>query len=286
MKSCGQLEARGYDFLSLPLSVTNEWRMDNDPPFLGLADFVAAWNQLKLQPELRLTTVSQAIEDLKPQIADRLPEYAGEFTDWWVNGCASGPREVAASRRAKRNLTAALSPVWGETLDANTRSAADEHLAPVVPVSTSTPGGRRTASACRTTSIRGRSSTKRPARPTTLSRCPRCCWRNARGPPSIPREYGYYVANTAPEPWSGWVTMMSTALREKVNALEDPKTGAVVARGNAARLRAIHRARNRGPTHVSKPTTRPSRTMCPDKRLRFWMDNVEPNSAVRLIPER
>ena len=31
-----------------------------------------------------------------------MPEYAGEWTDWWANGTASAPREVAASRLAKR----------------------------------------------------------------------------------------------------------------------------------------------------------------------------------------
>ena len=41
------------------------------------------------------------------------PEYAGEWTDWWANGTACAPREVAASRAAKRFLAAAQSPVWG-----------------------------------------------------------------------------------------------------------------------------------------------------------------------------
>ena len=36
-----QLEADGYTYPSLIVSVTNEWRMDNDPPFPPLADFVA-----------------------------------------------------------------------------------------------------------------------------------------------------------------------------------------------------------------------------------------------------
>ncbi|NLX54375.1 MAG: hypothetical protein GXY58_04615 [Planctomycetaceae bacterium] len=42
------------------------------------------------------------------KIGDQVPEWTGEWTDWWANGIASGPREVAASRRAKRLTAAAL----------------------------------------------------------------------------------------------------------------------------------------------------------------------------------
>ena len=37
---------------------------------------------------------------------------------------------------------------------------------------------------------------------------------------------GLYVANSAPLPWSGWVRMLTTALREDYRSIEDPTTGA------------------------------------------------------------
>ncbi|MCR4416017.1 MAG: hypothetical protein NUV77_26675, partial [Thermoguttaceae bacterium] len=40
------LEAEGFSYPTLTLSITNQWRIDNDPPMLFLADFVAAWNRL------------------------------------------------------------------------------------------------------------------------------------------------------------------------------------------------------------------------------------------------
>jgi hypothetical protein len=43
-------KSNGYDYPALILSITNEWRMDNDPPFPPLAEFVAAWNRLGLRP--------------------------------------------------------------------------------------------------------------------------------------------------------------------------------------------------------------------------------------------
>ena len=57
-----KLEAAGYPHDTLLISMTNEWRIDGDPPFPPLADFVAAWHRLGLKPTLRLTTVSTALK--------------------------------------------------------------------------------------------------------------------------------------------------------------------------------------------------------------------------------
>ena len=95
-----RLEAEGFSYPTLTLSITNQWRIDNDPPVLFLADFVAAWNRLKLEPTLRLTTASVAMKRIEDEVGPRLPVYEGEWTDWWANGTASAPREVAASRWA------------------------------------------------------------------------------------------------------------------------------------------------------------------------------------------
>lgn len=58
-------------------------------------------------------TATQAVLELEAGIGGSIPTLEGEWTDWWANGSASGPREIAASRLAKRNLAAALSPAWG-----------------------------------------------------------------------------------------------------------------------------------------------------------------------------
>ena len=277
-----QMEAGGYDFPTLPLSVTNEWRMDNDPPFLGLADFVAAWNRLKLKPELRLTTVSQAIEDLKPRIADRVPEYQGEFTDWWVNGCASGPREVAASRRAKRNVTAALSPVWGAAIDANARAAADAILRELCIFDEHTWGSADSIGLPHDIDTWAQFNEKARSAYHPLAMSKLLLAQRARTA-IYPREEGYYVANTAPAPWSGWVTLKSTALREKVNTFKDAKTGAVYPLEPRAGYSQFE-----GPADASQLTIEADNATVadnvPDKLYRFWMDRVDANSVVRLAP--
>lgn len=113
LKRLAKLEADGYTYPRLILSYTNQWRYDNDPPFPPLAAFIDAWNRLGLAPALRFTTGTQAVEDMEKAVGAAAPTYEGEWTDWWANGDASGPRELAASRQAKRQLAAALSPVWG-----------------------------------------------------------------------------------------------------------------------------------------------------------------------------
>lgn len=280
----GQLEARGYDFPVLPLSVTNEWRMDNDPPFLGLADFVAAWNQLKLQPELRLTTVSQAIEDVKPHIADRLPEYTGEFTDWWVNGCASGPREVAASRRAKRNLTAALSPVWGDARDANTRSAADKILRQLCLFDEHTWGSADSIGQPHEIDTWAQFNEKARTAYYPLAMSKVLLAQRARTA-LYPLEYGYYVANTAPKPWRGWVTMKTSALREKVDALEDPKTGALFPTETLPGYAQFTAAENKDQLTFEADNATVADNV-PGQTLRFWVENLGPNSTLRLVPSK
>ena len=112
-KHMAQLESEGYEHERLILTFTHPLNYDNGGPFPTLAPFIAAWNRLDLQPSLRLTTATRAVLDMEKACGDRIAELTGEWTDWWANGDASGPREVAASRAAKRYLAAAASPMFG-----------------------------------------------------------------------------------------------------------------------------------------------------------------------------
>ncbi|MBN2293451.1 MAG: hypothetical protein JXM70_13560, partial [Pirellulales bacterium] len=118
------IEKGGYDCPVLLMQDTNRWRMDNDPPVQHLADFVATWNRLKLKPQLIFTTAGPALEELKKHVGKDIPEVSGEWTEWWVNGIMSGPREVAASRMAKRKAAATASSAWGP-IDGGTERTLD-----------------------------------------------------------------------------------------------------------------------------------------------------------------
>jgi hypothetical protein len=113
LKNLTGLEERGYIGDRVLAIFQNQWRGDNEVPFVPISKFVATWNRLKLQPELRLVTASESMETLEKEIGGRIPEYEGVWPDWWSNGVPSAPRELAASRFAKRFLHAAASPVFG-----------------------------------------------------------------------------------------------------------------------------------------------------------------------------
>lgn len=103
----------GYALETFPVSVTSQWRVDNDPPFYPLVDFVRRWNEMGLQPRLVLCTAGQAMEMVKQELGEDLPVYTGEWIDWWANGNASLPVEMSVNRQAKRVLQTAHLPMFG-----------------------------------------------------------------------------------------------------------------------------------------------------------------------------
>ncbi len=215
-------ESRGYKYSVMPLSLTNVWRMDNDPPFPAIAKFVAAWNKLGLKPSIHLSTASAAMERLKKE-ADEFsenpaPEHSGEFTDWWVNGIMSGPREVAASRIAKRNLTAALSPVWGEP-DENTLKAADKIQRDLCLFDEHTWGAADSIGQPHAIDTIAQFNEKARTAYYALAMSKMLLAQRARTKIYAEKKGGYYVVNTAPKNWRGWVYVKTSALREPVDLL-------------------------------------------------------------------
>ncbi len=272
------LEAGGYDYPTLILSLTNEWRIDNDPPFPAVADFVATWNRLQLVPGLRLTTASGALKDLQAEVGDRIPEYEGEWTDWWANGSASGPREVAASRKAKRLTAAALSPVWGP-VDGPTRNDADKIYRSLCLFDEHTWGSADSIGLPHSIETWAQYNEKARCAYHALGMSKLLLADRARsavypGPP------GLYVVNTAPAPWCGWVTLPSTCLRESSQSLVDTATDAaepLEVRNGYAQFR-----RPSGPEQVTDQNT--AETVAdnvPGSEVRFWVSSLEAHAMRR-----
>jgi hypothetical protein len=113
LKRVQALEASGYALDRLILTYTDPLHYDNGAPVPSLASLVVAWNKLGLKPALRLVTATEAVIAMEKAAGATIPTHQGEWTDWWANGDASGPREVAASRAAKRYFAAASSPLLG-----------------------------------------------------------------------------------------------------------------------------------------------------------------------------
>jgi hypothetical protein len=218
-----QLEQAGYGHEVLTISITSQWRFDNDPPFPPLAQFVAAWNQLGLKPGLRLTTVTDAMRRMEAVMGGVAPEYSGEWTDWWANGTASAPREVAASRLAKRFLAAAEVPLWGP-LTPRARQTIDELYRDLCLFDEHTWGSSLSVAKPYSLDTQGQFNEKSGLAFRPMARAEWLLSQRARS--RLIREgEGLFLANPAPAPFSGWVRLIATCLREPVESIEDPQTG-------------------------------------------------------------
>ncbi len=275
------LENRGYQYPSLPISFTNVWRMDNDPPFPPTSKFIDAWNKLGLKPEVRLTTATEALESLKQTSGNLVPEYRGEFTDWWANGAASGPKEVAASRRAKQLLNAATSPMFGP-LSPDAQKAEEKILRELTLFDEHTWGSADSIGQPHSLDTIGQYNEKsryayhaHALSKLLLSQQVRTF--------VYPKEGGYYVVNTAPLPWSGWVTMPVTSLRENIKALKDTKTDKVFPLEWRNGFSSMARAA--GPDNLSPETDQGTVSdNVPNMIVRFWAEKIPAETAVRLVP--
>ncbi len=219
-----QLERSGYKHDLLALSITSQWRYDNDPPFPPLAQFVAAWNRLQLQPRLRLTTVSDVMARMEKTMGPTAPEYSGEWTDWWANGTACAPREVAASRAAKRFLAAAGSPLWGP-VDAPALLAMDALYRDLCLFDEHTWGSSLSVAKPYSLDTQAQFAEKSILAYRPMARAEWLLSQRARTRLAGQAE-GFYLANPAKAPFSGWVSLIATCLRDDYRSLEDPQTGA------------------------------------------------------------
>jgi hypothetical protein len=275
----GRLEASGYPHQTLLISMTNEWRIDGDPPFPPLADFVAAWHRMGLQPTLRLTTVSAALERLEQEIGDQIPELEGEWTDWWSNGVASGPREVSVSRFAKRLVAAAEAEAWGP-LNANDRKLLEEIDEQLCMFDEHTWGHINSVAMPWDIEAVGQYNEKSRYAYRSLAQARWLLSQRIRRRLADAPE-GFYVANTSKLPWSGWVTMLKCCLRDEFRSVEDTTTGKRTPIELCNGLRPYER-----PTGPEELTIENTAATFPDNypgmAARFWIDGLQGGEVRRL----
>jgi len=274
------LEASGYDYPRVIASVTNEWRIDNDPPYPPMADFVATWQRLGLQPQLRMTTASDALAQMREAVGSRLPELEGEWADWWANGVASGPREVAASRRAKRLTAAAVSPVWGP-LDERAQQAARKIQRDLCLFDEHTWGASDSVGQPHTLDTWAQYNEKSlmAYRPMAMAKV--LLAQRSRST-IYPREEGLYVANTARSPWTGWIVMPTSCLRDDFHSVRDAESGQLTPLVYEPGFQP-HGVPS-GPEVMSIANT--SETfpdLIPRAQVRFWVEQLAPESIRRYL---
>ena len=273
------LEKSGYRYEILTMSITSQWRYDNDPPFPPLADFVAAWNRLALEPRLRLTTVADAMQRLEKVMGGTAPEYTGEWTDWWANGTASAPREVAASRAAKRFLTAAQSPLWGP-LDTRTRQTMDDLYRDLCLFDEHTWGSSLSVAKPYSLDTQGQFTEKSILAYRPMARAEWLLSQRIRTK-LIRDGEGLFLANPSASPFSGWVRMIATCLRDNFQTVENPQTGEKMKLYFDPGIEPWGRPRKAedlSPEDIS--ATFPDNA--PNKIAKFWVERLEGNTIQRL----
>ncbi len=275
------IERGGYAADVLAISITSQWRFDNDPPFPPLAKFAAAWNRLGLAPKLRLVTATEAMRRLEQAFGPTAPEHSGEWTDWWANGTASAPREVAASRAAKRFLAAAESPLWGP-LPESARKTTDDILRELCLFDEHTWGSSLSIALPYSLDTVGQFTEKAALAYRSMARAEWLLSQRARTR-LLSEGEGFFVANPSPAPWSGWVRLIATCLREPTVALVDPANDREYPLVFEPGLQPWGRpTKAEDLSHEDVSATFPDRA--PNQAARFWVDRLEPNSVIRLQP--
>jgi len=279
------IEKAGYSADVLTISITNQWRFDNDPPFPQMADFVAAWNRLGLKPTMKMVTVSAAMQDLEKAFGDKAPEYTGEWTDWWANGTAGAPREVAASRMAKRYLAATRSPVCGP-LDAGSLAASEELYRQLCLFDEHTWGAANSVALPYSLDTLGQFNEKARLAYRPMAKSQWLLSQRIRRE-VVGRAEGLWIANPAGAAFTGWVRMPASCLREDYQSLNDVKTGASIPLYFDRGLRQFGRP-ERPEDLTREDVSATFADNAPEQIARFWLDQLDANSLrhFQLIKEK
>lgn len=96
------LRKGNYPYSKLAISLTNMWRCDNDPPCRQISEFVESWNRLEKKPRLIFSTPSEFFKSMETVSVGKMNTIRGDWSDWWADGLASMPQQIAVLQDAKR----------------------------------------------------------------------------------------------------------------------------------------------------------------------------------------
>jgi hypothetical protein len=97
---------QGYEYNFIPVNVSGNMT-DNSPPSLLILDFINKFNEKHSQNiELKMATLDEFFARVNQE--KNIPEYSGDWTDWWADGIASTPADVIHYRNASRKYSLAL----------------------------------------------------------------------------------------------------------------------------------------------------------------------------------
>ncbi|NEU08543.1 glycoside hydrolase [Flavihumibacter sp. R14] len=91
-----------YDIFAMTWSMADNCLIDADLP-----EAVRQWNQKYAYPKLVIAGTKDILAVYEKKYGSVVPEYTGDFTEFWTNGLGSDAKRVGMARRAKENLVQA-----------------------------------------------------------------------------------------------------------------------------------------------------------------------------------
>jgi alpha-mannosidase len=97
-----ETEKSPYDFFVMTWSMADNCVIDADLP-----EAVKLWNEKYAYPKLVIAGAKEILSAYEKKYKNIIPEYSGDFTEFWTNGLGSDAAHVGMGRRAKENLVQA-----------------------------------------------------------------------------------------------------------------------------------------------------------------------------------
>ncbi len=98
------LDKEGYPYDFVPLMISGLFT-DNAPPNPQITDLIELWNEQCSDIQLRMVSLTEFFAHLR-QSSVSIPEYGGDWPDWWSDGPASTPMHTQQFLEAQRWLVA------------------------------------------------------------------------------------------------------------------------------------------------------------------------------------
>ncbi|MGB6199304.1 MAG: hypothetical protein WBF35_07140 [Candidatus Acidiferrales bacterium] len=280
MQQLQQYVAAGYKYPVFVLPFTNQWRIDNDPPYPSIVNFVAVWNRAGLSPRIRLVTITEALQQMEKIAGPDSPEFTGEFPDWWADGTMSAPRAVSASRLAKRSLAEASSPVFGSP-SAAFLSEVDGVNRDLVLFDEHTFGSASSVAFPDSLDTLGQFAEKSLLAYAPMAQARWLLGKRARTAFDSKGE-GFFTINATSQPWSGWAKFNASALREDDVAAIDPSTSSCFPLQFSNGLKSFTVPTNPGEI-TPENSSQVFADNLPGQEVSVWIDSLPGNSSRHLL---
>jgi alpha-mannosidase len=91
-----------YDIFAMTWSMADNCLIDADLP-----EAVQLWNKQYAYPKMVIAGAKEIVDAYEEKYKNSIPEYKGDFTEYWTEGLGADARRVAMGRRGKENLVQA-----------------------------------------------------------------------------------------------------------------------------------------------------------------------------------